>query len=32
MVSLETNLIPLDDCTVRLLASVIVKVAYPLVN
>ena len=32
IVSLETNPIPLDKCTARLFAPVIVKVAYPLVN
>ena len=32
VVSVETNPIPLDKCTARLFAPVIVKVAYPLVN
>lgn len=31
-VSLDTNPVPLDDCTARQLAPVIVKVAYPLIN
>lgn len=31
-VSLETNPVPLDDATAGLLASMIVKVAYPFIN